>query len=169
MEREVTMNPTNQGQMHPINQRHSKENIACSEYLRHVLSETFVLYMKTYAVHWNYEGPKFFSVHKLTEEHYKNMADSIDDMAERIRALGESAPVSLVSILKDSDLAEIKHNPASDQALQELVRGHEILANSCVEAAKECEQLNDLFSHDLLVLRQGFHQKAAWMLRSFQH
>ena len=144
-------------------------NVDCSQLVRHALSETFVLYMKTYAVHWNYEGGKFFSVHKLTEEHYQNMADAIDIMAERIRALGEGAPVSLVSILKDSDLTEIKHDRASDQALRELVRSHDLLAKRFTEAAMECEKRNDLYSHDMLVARIGFHQKAAWMLGSFLH
>ncbi|PIS10898.1 MAG: DNA starvation/stationary phase protection protein, partial [Bdellovibrio sp. CG10_big_fil_rev_8_21_14_0_10_47_8] len=54
--------------------------------LRTFLSQTFVVYMKTYALHWNYEGPRFYGVHHLTEMQYQDMAEAIDQIAERMRA-----------------------------------------------------------------------------------
>ncbi len=137
------------------------------EHLKRVLADTFVLYMKTYAVHWNYKGAKFFSVHKLTEEHYKNLADAIDEIAERIRALGADAPISLASILTSSDLAEMDRSEMNDKALRELVAGHELLAKRAHEAADALADESDDFSNDMMVGRIGAHEKAAWMLKSF--
>lgn len=133
-----------------------------------VLSDTFVLYMRTYAVHWNYRGAKFFSVHKLTEEHYGEMAEAIDQIAERIRAKGDEAPVSLAEILQSADMNELKSFEAgSDRGVRGLIQGHELLAKRCHQAAEACEEAGDLYSHDMLVARIGAHEKACWMLKSF--
>ncbi|MBY0316786.1 MAG: DNA starvation/stationary phase protection protein [Bdellovibrionales bacterium] len=138
-----------------------------SDYLKTVLADTFVLYMKTYAVHWNYQGSKFFSVHKLTEMHYQELAEAIDEIAERIRAKGDEAPVALASILDSADLAEMKNSKVhGDKALAELVASHMTLAGKAKEAAEALEE-KDRFSADMLTARIGAHEKAAWMLRSF--
>lgn len=143
-------------------------NSIASEQLKLVLADTFILYMKTYAVHWNYKGAKFFSVHKLTEEHYQEMACAIDEIAERIRAIGDEAPISLSSILKSGDLNEMKGQSAGDDAaLKELVDGHMILARRAKDAAQRLETEGDLFSNDMMISRIGAHEKAAWMLKSF--
>lgn len=138
-----------------------------TDHLKRVLADTFVLYMKTYAVHWNYTGSKFFSVHKLTEEHYKELAEAIDEIAERIRAKGEDAPISLADILGASDLRELQddNSAGSDRALRELIASHELLARRTKEAADALE--DDDYSNDMMIGRIGAHQKAAWMLKSF--
>jgi len=136
--------------------------------LQLVLSDTFVLYMKTYAVHWNYQGPKFFSVHKITEEQYQELAEAIDSIAERIRALKQIAPISLETILASSDLEEMSRADANnDQALLNLISSHALLAKRAHEATKICEEADDIFSQDMMIQRVGAHDKAAWMLRSF--
>lgn len=139
-----------------------------NEHLKLVLADTFVLYMKTYAVHWNYKGAKFFSVHKLTEQHYQELAEAIDEIAERIRAKGDEAPISLSNILGNSDLTEMKsHSAGDDSAIRELVEGHMLLAKRAQAAARSLEKEGDDFSMDMMVGRIGAHEKAAWMLRSF--
>lgn len=136
--------------------------------VRKVLSDTFVLYMKTYAVHWNFTGSDFFSVHKLTEMQYQELAEAVDEIAERVRALGHEAPFALGEILESSDLKELKTGKLSGgAALEELVRGHELLAKHAKEAVDATEEANDDFSNDMMIGRIGAHQKAAWMLRSF--
>jgi starvation-inducible DNA-binding protein len=69
------------------------------EGLTHVVSDTFVLYVKTLNFHWNMIGAHFFMYHKLLEEQYKEMATAIDDLSERIRQLGHWAPGSLREFL----------------------------------------------------------------------
>ncbi len=148
-----------------------KENTArqgSNEQLKLVLADTFVLYMKVYAVHWNYKGAKFFSVHKLTEEHYQELAEAIDEIAERIRAKGDEAPISLSNILSSTDMKEMRtHSASDDHAIHELVEGHMTLARKAKEAALSLEEEGDYYSNDLMVGRIGAHEKAAWMLRSF--
>ena len=141
------------------------------EHLRRVLSDTFVLYMKTYAVHWNYTGSNFFSIHRLTEEQYKELAEAVDEIAERVRALGHQAPISLEAMLESSDLKEIGNGKMAGGAmLEELARGHDLLAKRAKEAADATEEGDDDFSNDMMVGRIGAHEKAAWMIKSmFKH
>jgi starvation-inducible DNA-binding protein len=135
--------------------------------LKRVLSDTFILYMKTYAVHWNFVGPNFFSIHKMTEGQYQELAEAVDEIAERVRALGHETPISLGDILDDADLHEIKAGKISAGAmLEELTRGHELLAKRAKEAADAADKANDDYSNDMMVKRIGAHQKAGWMLRS---
>lgn len=138
------------------------------ELIRTILADTFVLYMKTYAVHWNFVGSDFFSVHKLTEGQYEELAVAVDEIAERLRAVHKTAPVSLNSILTSSDLLEFKDKKEfNTQSLADLARGHRLISSRATEAAKILEEENDLFGADLLIKRIGAHDKASWMLMSF--
>lgn len=137
-----------------------------TDLLRKVLADSFILYMKTYAVHWNYQGPKFFSVHKLTEEQYGQMEKAIDEMAERIRAKGGEAPFSLAEMLQDANLHELSADGgASDRSVHNLADSHVALAQEAHKAVEEISD-EDPFTADMLILRIGAHEKAAWMLRS---
>ena len=66
--------------------RAHRESIAKS--LSQVLADTYVLYLKTHAYHWNVTGPLFSSLHTLFEGQYNDLHDAADALAERIRALG---------------------------------------------------------------------------------
>lgn len=149
-------------------EKNENKKIDARDLLKVFLADTFILYMKTYAVHWNYKGAKFFSVHKLTEEHYQELAMAIDEIAERIRAQGGEAPFSLKAIIGAGDMEEMRSKEASDDhALKELTDGHNLLSQKAQEAARVLEERGDLFSTDIMIKRIGSHDKASWMLRSF--
>ncbi len=84
-----------------------------AELLEKALSDTYVLYAKIQGVHWNVSGPMFLSVHKMTEEQYEDLAESIDKLAERMRALGYAAPTKLARFLELSDIAEADQEPSA--------------------------------------------------------
>ena len=65
-----------------------------SKGLSRVLADSYTLYLKTHNYHWNVTGPMFQTLHTMFEEHYTELATAVDDIAERIRALGEFAPGS---------------------------------------------------------------------------
>lgn len=62
--------------------------------LSRLLSDTYVLYLKTHNFHWNVTGPSFRTLHLMFEEQYNELALAVDSIAERIRALGFPAPGS---------------------------------------------------------------------------
>ena len=142
-------------------------NAQVIEALQRVLGDTYILYMKTHAYHWNVTGPNFQSLHTLFETHYNEMWMSLDDIAERLRALGVAAPGSSRALAALATIAEGGDDVPSAQAmLQSLIAGHEqwlLTAGTALEAASAA---GDAGTEDLLTPLIAAHEKAAWMLKS---
>lgn len=134
--------------------------------LGNVLADTYRLVFKTHAYHWNIEGPLFFSVHNLTEEHYQDLFAAADDLAERIRALGHLAPSRLEEIVSLSRVKDLDGRPSAADMLEDLAADHERLAHRLHALIELAGQHKDPVTEDLATGRSAFHEKAAWMLRS---
>jgi starvation-inducible DNA-binding protein len=130
------------------------------------LAETYVLYTKTQAVHWNVVGPLFYTLHKLTEAQYEDLAEAIDELAERIRALDAPAPGSFGEFLELSDIRETREKQTAEQAVMMLCADHETAARTFREATRQATECEDVVTADLLTERMAVHEKAAWMLRA---
>lgn len=144
-----------------------EKNEAVSELLSEFLSDSYVIYVKTHGYHWNVRGPHFGSLHKLTEEHYQDLAAAIDVIAERIRALGENAPGSMAQFRRLSDLEEAEGVPTAEEMVRDLASDHTKMSKRAAELIKEAEDADDAVTADLATARKAFHDKASWMLRSF--
>jgi starvation-inducible DNA-binding protein len=136
-----------------------------AELLEKALADTYLLYAKTQGVHWNIIGPMFYGVHKLTQEQYEDMAESIDEIAERIRALGYLAPTKLSHLIQIADVQEVS-DVNSALMVEMLAKDHQRVATSLREAVQEADKLDDVFTADLLTARIGKHEQYAWMLRA---
>ncbi len=137
-----------------------------SKGLAHLLADSYTLYVKTHNYHWNVTGPQFHSLHVLFEEHYTELAAAVDEIAERIRALGHFAPGSYKAFSALTSIEEEDGHPDADAMVRNLVIGHETVARTARKAFKPAEQAGDEPSCDLLTQRMNFHEKTAWMLRS---
>lgn len=144
----------------------SGERKKLSELLNHALSDTYVLYTKIQGVHWNVRGTMFYGIHKMTEEQYEDLAESIDKIAERIRALGFYAPTSLTQMLKLSKVQEITGHYNQQKMITLLVDDHQTVARTLRDAVEEAARVNDVFTADMLTDRIGKHEQYAWMLRA---
>lgn len=130
------------------------------------VAATYRLFIMTQGVHWNVQGPLFYSVHKLTEEQYRDMFEAIDDLAERIRALGFPAPQSVAALTTSVDLAEPEAGGELEGQIRALIAGNEHIALSMRDAVAAAEERNDVKTADLLTDRIGVHEENAWMLRA---
>ena len=144
--------------------RTAKHKIA--DFLSKVLSDTYVLYVKTQNFHWNVVDPRFFALHKMLDEQYHSLAEAIDEIAERIRALEYRAPGSMQQFLDQATLSEAENNLQANAMLQQLVEDHMTLANLIRPWIPESQKHGDEGTADLLIERLRFHEKTAWMLRS---
>ena len=143
-----------------------RDTDAMAQGLEHMLADTYRLIFKTHAIHWNVEGPMFYSVHNLTEEHYKNMFDAADEIAERIRALGELAPSTLSSIVSNSVVEDSEKPMAAGEMCEALPEDHARVAHRMHAVIKVAGESHDPVTEDLATERAAFHEKASWMLRS---
>ena len=66
--------------------------------LSRFLADSFTLYLKTHNFHWNVTGPMFNALHNMFEAQYTEQWNALDEIAERIRALGFNAPGSYARV-----------------------------------------------------------------------
>lgn len=137
-----------------------------SRFLSQLLADTYLLYVKTQHFHWNVTGSQFQPLHDMFQKQYEALADATDLIAERIRALGATAPGSLQQFLQLATLKETPQVPTSQQMLQILLEDHETLTKTIRSAFPLVEEPEDQASLDLLIIRIQEHEKTAWMLRS---
>jgi starvation-inducible DNA-binding protein len=138
-----------------------------AERLSQALANSYALQLKTQYYHWNVTGPQFIALHKLLEEHYKDLQNAVDEIAERIRSLGHFTPGTFREFLETAVIKEDKSLPKSwDAMVKNLVDGHETLSRFFREAIPYVQELGDEATGDLCIRRQGDHEKTAWMLRA---
>ena len=134
--------------------------------LSKLLADSYSLYLKTHNYHWNVEGPLFNTLHLMFEGHYTELAAAVDEIAERIRALGVKAPGSYSAYSALTSIAEAKGDETAEDMIRELVIGQETVARTAREAIAAADAASDEPTADLLTQRMQIHEKNAWMLRS---
>ncbi|HMB56540.1 MAG TPA: Dps family protein [Arenimonas sp.] len=134
--------------------------------LSHLLADTYTLYLKTHGFHWNVTGSMFNTLHTMFMAQYNELWLSLDEIAERIRALDHAAPASGAQYAKLSSIKEETGVPDWKGMVGQLVNGHETCAKTAREAFKLADAANDQPTADLATTRMQAHEKTAWMLRS---
>jgi starvation-inducible DNA-binding protein len=135
--------------------------------LHSLLASSYMLYLKTQNFHWNVTGPHFAPLHALFQAQYEDLAEAIDEMAERIRALGFFPEGSFEVFGKLSILKEAKGSPpAAMEMVKKLLHDHEEVISFLRDHLREVENLSDGATADFINKRLATHEKFAWMLRS---
>jgi starvation-inducible DNA-binding protein len=134
--------------------------------LEALLADSYTLYVKTHSYHWNVTGPMFTTLHTLFETEYTELALAVDEIAERIRALGAPAPGSYTQFQKLATVKEDAGVPKAMDMIRNLVADHETVAAAARNVVEAGGAAGDDASVDLGVRRIEVHEKAAWMLRS---
>lgn len=134
--------------------------------LSRVLAETYSIYLKTQNYHWNVKGPLFHTLHAMFEEQYTELAIAIDEIAERIRALGEPSPGSFTQFASLSKIEEENGSPNAKTMISNLIKDQATIVETCKDVFPLAQQSNDEPTTDLLIRRMQVHEKTAWMLKS---
>ncbi len=130
------------------------------------LANTFVVYVKTLNFHWNVIDPRFYSLHKMFEGQYEELASAIDDIAERIRGLQTLSAGSMKTFLELATLKESPTNISGNEMIETLLHDHETLCNEIRPLIEALQSFGDEGGADFLTERLRVHEKTAWMLRS---
>lgn len=137
-----------------------------AEGLNALLADTYGLYLKTHAFHWNVTGPMFQTLHLMFEVHYNELWLATDPIAERIRSLGFPVRATYAAFSKISSIPEAEGVPEATDMVRELVKGHEAAARTARSIFPRAQKGGDESTVDLLTQRLQIHEKTAWMLRS---
>lgn len=143
-----------------------EDRLKSAEAVRQLLANTYTLYLKTHGYHWNVEGPHFQQLHIQFMEQYTEMWTAVDELAERIRALGHYAPISYAEMAKLSSVSEEKGTPDWKMMVENLAKGHEQVAKTARNVLRVAEDVGDDATADVVAPRVTLHEKTAWMLRA---
>ena len=147
----------------------SKDNLTkVAHILNGVLADEFLLYLETRNAHWNIEGHDFHAMHKFFEEQYEQLDEIMDDVAERIRALGHYAPATMRAYLGLTHLSEqSREKNDSTGFMKKLLLDHEsIIIRLRANINIFANELNDTGTSDFITGLMERHEKMAWMLRA---
>lgn len=145
-----------------------KNRQAVAAALNQLLADEHVLYNKTRNYHWSIEGPSFMEFHKLYEAQYDQLAETIDQIAERIRTIGHFAEGRLKELIKLATLDEPEAPTAQAEQIRNLEADHETIIIRLRKLIRDFdEKYKDIGSSDFVTGLLKEHEKMAWMLRSY--
>src|SRR5262249_48959122 len=127
-----------------------KDRRAIADGLSRLLADSYTLYLKTHNYHWNVTGPMFNTLHLMVQTQYTERAQAVDQIAERIRALGHPAPGSYKAFSRLSSVEEEEGVPAAKEMIRQLVIGQEAVVRTAREIFPVVDKANDEPTADLL-------------------
>ena len=130
--------------------------------LSKLLADSYGVYLKTHGYHWNVRGMSFAALHTLFMAQYTEIWTAIDEIAERIRALGELAPQGYGAFSELSTIKDGKPGGDAEAMLKELIADHATL----IATAKAAREGADDVTAAVIDARVQAHEKHAWMLRA---
>jgi len=133
-----------------------------------ILADTYALYLKTQNYHWHVKGPQFRSLHELFDLQYHELADAVDQMAERILIKGHNAPATFKEFERLKTIKDGQSTISANEMITQLANDHDTLVKDLDGAMLMAQKINDEGTVNLLANRIEAHEKARWMLRSSQ-
>ena len=144
-----------------------KNNAALSSSLNQVLADSYALMALTHLAHWNVEGQGFFALHTAFQTQYEELFTAIDEIAERVRALGAYAIGGLGKLAQTAQMKEFASPLSQEDYVRLLLAANAKLVADAEHARDLAGEANDPESQDLMIGRITLHQKTVWMLKSF--
>ena len=135
--------------------------------LRKVVADKYALLGQTHLCHWNVRGHGFFALHTAFEAQYTELFAAVDEVAERIRALGALAPGGIGKLSKMSGFEEIVEDAGPDEMVAHLAKLNRQLVKDLAAARDLAGAANDAETEDLMIARIQVHEKTIWMLESY--
>jgi starvation-inducible DNA-binding protein len=134
--------------------------------LQKVLADTFAMYYKAHASHWNVEGPNFPQYHDFFSDIYNELWTSVDEIAEKIRQLGGYTPSSLAELMSNSMVSENGGTMSAEEYISKLLDANNLVLASLLMSYKEAEAATEIGVSNFIQDRVMAHQKHGWMLKA---
>ncbi|BBK27627.1 DNA starvation/stationary phase protection protein [Staphylococcus arlettae] len=126
-----------------------------------------VAFTKLHNFHWYVKGPNFFSLHTKFEELYDEASQYVDDLAERILAVGGNPVGTLKESLEMSIIDEAGKGYTAEQMVSELSKDFTNVSKQLEEAIEVASDAEDDVTEDMFIGMQTNIEKHNWMLKSY--
>ena len=144
-----------------------QETTTLTTKLNLVLADSYALMSLTHLAHWNVEGPGFFALHTAFQTQYEELFTAIDEIAERVRAIGSYAIGGLGTLADAAKIREFTSPLPQEGYVEALIAANEKLIADASAARDAAAEANDPETEDLMIGRITLHQKTVWMLKSY--
>ena len=149
---------------HELSRENSPDSPVVQE-LRRQVANAFVLYANYKHYHWQTYGPLFRDLHKLFDTLAKDVLGTLDELAERVRMIGQDPPAHL---LDAADLSSVPpaapHSNVRDM-VEEADRNLLVVVKEMRRAAKTADEHGDPGTVDLFSRFVQIHEKHEWWMR----
>jgi starvation-inducible DNA-binding protein len=136
------------------------------QHLQREVANAFVLYANYKHYHWQTFGPLFHDLHLLFDEFAKRALGTIDEMAERIRMIGQDLQsVQLKQFQQAASIQSAQAGQSIREMLEEADANLLIVIKDMREAAKAADDNNDPGTVDLFSKTVQIHERDEWFLR----
>lgn len=126
-----------------------------------------VLYIKLHNYHWYVNGPEFFTLHAKFEELYNEAALHIDELAERLLAMGDKPVATMSGALEIASVKEASGNESATDMVASIVEDYSSMIQELKQGMELAGEVNDETTSDLLLSIHSGLEKHVWMLNSF--
>jgi starvation-inducible DNA-binding protein len=126
-----------------------------------------VLFIKLHNYHWYVKGNQFFTLHTKFEEFYNEASLHIDELAERLLAIGGQPVATMKECLAMASVQEANGNESAEEMVQSISSDFSLLVGELKEGMSIAEQANAEITGDMLLAIHSSLEKHVWMLKAF--
>ena len=141
-------------------------NVDLSQPLKNLLADSYILMLKTQNYHWNVTGIHFHTLHEMFQSQYEDLFEAVDEIAERLRAIGIKAPGTFKEFQSLSKIDSENIQTDSKKMLASLKKDHIELAQTAKMLISIAQKAKDDPTMDLAIKRLQTHEKHIWMINS---
>ncbi|MCR8969080.1 Dps family protein [Facklamia sp. 7083-14-GEN3] len=139
------------------------------ELLNKVVATQGVFYVRLHQFHWFVKGSHFFTLHEKFEELYDQVTADMDEVAERLLAIGGQPYATVAEFIEHS---AIKENAADkdldqDEMVAAIVKDIKTLISLYDEGIHLTDEAEDFPSNDMLIALKTESEKTIWMLNAY--
>ncbi|MGG1676759.1 Dps family protein [Neobacillus sp. NRS-1170] len=131
------------------------------------ISNWSVLYMKLHNYHWYVKGGQFFTLHAKFEEFYNEAGLHVDELAERLLAIGGNPVATMKECLEISSIQEATGAESAEEMVQSIINDFSIIIGEIKEGMSLAGELDDETTGDMLLAIHSGLEKHVWMLTAF--
>jgi starvation-inducible DNA-binding protein len=164
----TTQKAATPAELKSITKELSRENTADSpvvQQLRRQAANAFVLYANYKHYHWQVYGPLFRDLHKLFDRLANDVLPTLDELAERIRMIGQDPPAHLLEATDSASVAVASPHSTVREMVEEADRHLLIVIKEMRDAVKIAEEHDDPGTVDLFSKTVQIHEKHEWWMR----
>ena len=135
--------------------------------LNKLVANLTVLYTKLHSFHWYVKGRNFYTLHEVFENYYNYTTESLDEVAERLLAIGGRPVSTLKGALELATIEEATEKETTSEMVAAVFHDFELLKTDLSKLMELSEEEGDQGTSDFALGVKTQLEKNIWMLKAY--